>query len=254
VQTAKLRLSGKVCVIAGAGGAIGEGVASRLKDEGGIIVGIDRKEHAVGDLNLVADLGVEQEVRDAYTRVHQEFGRIDVIYNNAGLIDTADRSALETSTEVWNRVFTANLTTTWLSCKHGIPCMLRNDPCNGSVINTASFLAGMGAASAQMAFSAAKAAVAQLSRDLGVNLARSGVRVNAISLGPIETPQLKEMFAKLGPEQAKLRFTHMPMGRFGTIEELAATIAYLASDDAGFVTASVFPINGGIPGAFTVAP
>jgi len=248
------RLSGKVCVIAGAAGAIGEAVARRLKDEGGIIVGIDRKDHAVGDLNLVADLALEPEVQDAYARVHRELGRVDVIYNNAGLVDAADRSALDTSMEVWNRIFAANLTTTWLSCKHGIPLMLRNQPASGSVINTASFLAGMGAASAQMAFSAAKAAVAQLSRDLGVNLARSGVRVNALSLGPIETPQLAAMFAGLGPEQTARRFTHMPMGRLGSLAELAATVAYLASDDAGFVTASDFPINGGIPGAFTTAP
>jgi len=253
-QSTPRRLSGRVCVIAGVAGAIGEAVAQRLKTEGGIVVGIDKNEHVIGDRNLIADLSIEQEVQDAYAQVLREFGRVDVIYNNVGLADPADRSALDTSIEVWNRVLTANLTTTWLSCKHGIPLMLRNQPAKGSVINTASFLTGMGAASAQMAFSAAKAAIAQLSRDLGVNLARSGVRVNALSLGPIETPQLKAMFASIGPEQAALRFTHMPMGRFGTLEELAATVAYLASDDAGFVTASVFPIDGGIPGAFTVAP
>jgi NAD(P)-dependent dehydrogenase (short-subunit alcohol dehydrogenase family) len=251
-QSLKRRLSGKVCVIAGAAGAIGEGVAKRLKAEGGVVVGIDQKEHSTGDLSLLADLRVETEVKDAYARVHREFGRVDVIYNNAGHVDPADHSALEISTEVWNRIFAANLTTTWLSCKHGIPLMLRNQPVGGSVINTTSFLAGMGAASAQMAFSAAKAAVAQLSRDLGVNLARSGVRVNALSLGPIETPQLKTLFDNMGPEQVSRRFTHMPMGRFGTLNELAATVAYLASDDAGFVTASIFPINGGIPGAYTV--
>jgi NAD(P)-dependent dehydrogenase (short-subunit alcohol dehydrogenase family) len=248
------RLAGRVCVIAGAGGAIGEAVAQRLRAEGGLVVGIDQKPHEIGDLSLIADLTVEDAVRDSYARIHRELGRLDVIYNNAGLADPADRSALETSPEVWNRIFAANLTTTWLSCKHGIPFMLQGQPPKGSVINTGSFLAGMGAASAQMAFSAAKAAVAQLTRDLGVNLARSGVRVNALALGPIETPQLKAMFAGIGPEQAALRFTHMPMGRFGTLEELAATVAYLASDDAGFVTASIFPINGGIPGAFTVAP
>jgi NAD(P)-dependent dehydrogenase (short-subunit alcohol dehydrogenase family) len=131
--------------------------------------------------------------------------------------------------------------------------MLRNPVPGGSVINTSSFLAGMGAASAQMAFNAAKAAVTQLSRDLGVNLARSGVRVNALCLGPIETPQLRAMFSGLGPEETKRRFTHMPMGRFGTLDELAGAVIFLASDDAGFVTGSAFPINGGIPGAFTVA-
>jgi NAD(P)-dependent dehydrogenase (short-subunit alcohol dehydrogenase family) len=111
---------------------------------------------------------------------------------------------------------------------------------------------GMGAASAQMAYNAAKAAVTQLSRDLGTNLAHSGVRVNALALGPIETPALREVFARVGPEQAARRFTHMPLGRFGTLDEIAGTVAYLASDDSGFVTASEFPINGGIPGGFTV--
>ena len=247
------RLKGRVCVVAGAGGAIGEAVARRLQCEGGVVVGIDRNSHAVGDLQLTADLANEDDVRAAYQRVRGAFGRLDVLYNNAGLTDPADRSALSTPSEVWERVFAANLTTTLLSCKYAIPIMLDGQPARGSVINTGSFLAGMGAASAQMAFSAAKAAVAQLSRDLGVSLARTGVRVNALALGPIETPQLAAMFDRIGPEQAARRFTHMPMGRFGTLEELAATVAYLASDDAGFVTASIFPINGGIPGAFTVA-
>jgi NAD(P)-dependent dehydrogenase (short-subunit alcohol dehydrogenase family) len=246
------RLQGKVCVIAGVAGALGEGVAARFNRERAVVVGIDQKIHAVGELNLTLDLRAEAEVKDAYAQIEKAFGRVDVIYNNAGLMDVLDRSALETQVEVWTRVFAANLTTTWLSCKHGIPCMLRNTPAGGSVINTGSFLAGMGAASAQMAFSAAKAAVVQLSRDLGVKLARSGVRVNALSLGPIETPQLTAMFAGLGPEQTERRFAHMPMGRLGTIDELAATAVYLASDESGFVTGSVFPIHGGIPGAYTV--
>ncbi len=252
MQTPSGRLSCKVCVIAGAASAIGQAVAGRLSDEGGVIVGIDQTAHSVGKLALTADLTVEQEVEAAYARIQREFGQIDVIYNNAGLADPADRSALDTPMEVWTRVFAANLTATLLSCKYGIPHMLSKPTPGGSVINVSSFLAGMGAQSAQMAFSAAKAAVAQLSRDLGVNLARSGVRVNALSLGPIETPQLKAMFAHIGPEQASRRFIHMPMGRFGTLDELAAAVAFLASDDAGFVTASVFPIDGGIPRAFTV--
>ncbi len=247
------RLGGRVCVVAGVGGAIGEAVAHRLQIEGGIVVGIDRNPHAIGELVLTADLADEAHVQAAYERVREAFGRLDVLYNNAGLTDPADRSLLETPLEVWDRVFAANLRTTVLSCRYGIRLMLDSRPVRGSVINTASFLAGMGAASAQMAFSAAKAAVTQLSIDLGVSLARRGVRVNALALGPIATPQLAAMFARLGPEQAARRFTHMPIGRFGSLEELAATAAYLASDDAGFITASSFPINGGIPGAFTVA-
>jgi NAD(P)-dependent dehydrogenase (short-subunit alcohol dehydrogenase family) len=185
-------------------------------------------------------------------RVHREFGRIDVIYNNAGRVDADDHSLLVTPQEVWDRVFADTLTTTVVSCRHGIPYLQQNDPPIGSVINVSSFLAGMGAATAQMAYNAAKAAVAQLSRDLGTQLARSGVRVNAISLGPIETPALRALFDRIGPDQLARRFRHMPMGRFGTLDELAATVAFLASDDAGFITASVFPLDAGIPGGFTV--
>ena len=246
------RLRGRICVVAGACGALGEGVAERLEQEGGIVVGIDKKEHGVGTVALQANLADEDNVRSAYEDIWRRFGRLDVIYNNAGLIDEQDHSALDCNLEVWNKVLAGNLTTTWLSCKHGIPLMLRGDPAKGSVINTASFLAGMGAASAQMAFNAAKAGVEQLSRDLGVQLARSGVRVNALALGPIETPHLREAFDRAGPDQAERRFSRMPLGRFGTVDELAGTVAYLASDDSGFVTASSFPLNGGIPKAFTV--
>lgn len=246
------RLQGRVCVVAGVAGALGEGVARRFAEEGGIVVGMDRKDHATGTLALKVDLTDEAQVQAAYEAAYAQFGRIDVIYNNAGIVDPGDRSALEITQETWNRVFAGNLTTAWLSCKHGIPFMLRQPRPNGSVINTSSFLSGMGAASAQMAFNAAKAAVEQLSRDLGVNLARRGVRVNSMALGPIETPQIRQMFDSLGAEEVARRFIHYPMGRFGSVEELAATAAYLASDDAGFVTAASFPINAGIQGAFTV--
>lgn len=246
------RLRGRVCVVAGASGTLGEGVARRLEQEGGLVVGIDKRNHSVGSLALMADLADENQVASAYQEVWRKFGRLDVIYNNAGAIDRDDHSALDLSLEVWNRMLTANLTTTWLSCKHGIPLMLRTKPTKGSVINTSSFLAGMGAASAQMAYNVAKAGVDQLSRDLGVHLARKGVRVNALTLGPIETPQLRETFERIGREEVERRFIHMPLGRFGTVDELAGTVAYLASDDAGFVTASSFPLHGGIPNAFTV--
>ncbi len=246
------RLRGRVCVIAGVLGTLGEAVARRFADEGGIVVGIDRREHDVGRLALAADLADEEQVRAAYDRIWRELGRLDVIYNNAGLVDPNDHSALDLGMEVWTSVLSANLTTTWLSCKHGIPFMLRSKPTKGSVINTASFLAGMGASSAQMAFNVAKAGVEQLSRDLGVQLGRSGIRVNALALGPIATPHLERTFERIGLGEAERRFVHMPLGRFGTVDELAATAAYLASDDAGFITASNFPLNGGIPNAYTV--
>ena len=246
------RLRGRVCVVAGVAGVLGEAVAHRFADEGGLVVGIDKVPHATGTLALQADMADEAQVRVAYEAVWARFGHVDVIHNNAGLADPDDHSALDLDLEVWNRVIAANLTTTWLSCKPGIPLMLRAEPVKASVINTASFLAGMGASSAQMAFNVAKAGVEQLSRDLGVHLARRGVRVNALSLGPIETPQLRRTFERLGEGEAERRFVHMLLGRFGKIDEFAATAAYLASDDAGFVTASSFPLNGGIPHAFTV--
>jgi NAD(P)-dependent dehydrogenase (short-subunit alcohol dehydrogenase family) len=247
------RLDGKVCVIAGAAGVIGEAICRRLAREGGIVVGIDReKKHTVGSINIEADLAVESEVAEVFAQVYRQTGRIDVLYNNSGLVLADDKSALTTSTDTLDRIFADNFRTTWLCCKHGIGYMLKAERPNGSVINSSSFLAGMGAASAQMAYNAAKAAVTQLSRDLGTHLARQGIRVNSLALGPIATPQLDAAFAQIGPDERDRRFQHMPFGRFGSLDELAGTIAYLASDDAGFVTASSFPIDGGIQAAFTV--
>jgi len=245
-------LTGKVCVITGAAGAFAETVADRLTSEGATVVGVDRREHGVGTQSLQHDLADEDQVRDLFARVKRDLGRIDVLYNNAGLNDPGDHSTLDMSLPVWERVLAANLTTTFLCCKHVIPHMLNNDPPSGSVINTASFLAVMGAASSQMAYSVAKAGVLQLSRDLGVHLARRGVRVNALLLGPIETPQLRALFDDIGEDERARRFVHYPMGRFGTPEELAGTVAYLASDDAGFVTGTAIPLDGGITSAFTV--
>jgi NAD(P)-dependent dehydrogenase (short-subunit alcohol dehydrogenase family) len=246
------RLHEKVCVITGAASTIAEAVANRLAHEGATVVGVDRRECGIGTISLRADLTDEDQVQDVFARIKTEIGRIDVLYNNAGLNDPEDSSALNMPLEVWERVFAANLTSTFLSCKHAIPYLLDNNPPSGSVINTASFLAVMGAASSQMAYSAAKAGVIQLSRDLAVHLARRGVRVNALVLGPIETPQLRALFDGIGDEERARRFIHYPVGRFGTPDEVAGTVAYLASDDSGFVTGSAFPLDGGITSAFTV--
>jgi NAD(P)-dependent dehydrogenase (short-subunit alcohol dehydrogenase family) len=246
------RLAGKVCVITGAAGAFAEAVAARLISEGATVVGVDRRQHRIGGLSLQYELTDEEQVAELFARVTRDLGRLDVLYNNVGLNDAADHSALDLPLTVWERVLDANLTTTFLCCKHAIPHMLRNDPPAGSVINTASFLSVMGAASSQMAYSVAKAGVLQLSRDLGVHLARRGVRVNALVLGPIETPQLAALFDGIGDDERERRFVHYPMGRFGTPDELAGTVAYLASDDAGFITGAAFPLDGGITSAFTV--
>ncbi len=245
------RLVDRVCVVTGAAGGIGEATVKRLASEGARVVGVDLLEHTVGELSLQADLTDEEQVREVYARVHREFGRIDVLFNNAGMVSADDRSALNTTLEAWERVQKVNLTSVFLCCKHGIPYLLNNDPAGGSVINMASFLAVMGAATAQMSYNAARAGVIALSRDLGINLARRGVRVNALCIGPIETPRLRGLFdrdAQLTPQ----RLIHIPMGRFGSVEEVAGTVAYLASDDAGYVTASAFPLDGGVTVAYTI--
>jgi NAD(P)-dependent dehydrogenase (short-subunit alcohol dehydrogenase family) len=245
------RLSGRVCVITGAAGGVGLATARRLAQEGATVVGVDLVEHAAGELCLTADVTDEAQVRDLYARIRDELGRVDVLFNNAGVNDPQDGSALDTSLETWSRVQAANLTSVFLCCKHGIPHLLATEPSGGSVINMATFLAVMGAATAQMAYSASRAGVLALSRDLGVHLAKRGVRVNALCMGPVDTPALRELFAD-DPEKVAQRNVHMPMGRFGRAEEVAATVAYLASDDAGYVTASAFPLDGGITAAYTI--
>jgi NAD(P)-dependent dehydrogenase (short-subunit alcohol dehydrogenase family) len=246
------RLTGKVCVIAGVASVIGRAVAERLIREGAVVVGIDREQHSVGSLAVVANLSDEVEVQEAFARIYENTGRIDFLYNNAGAVSLEDKSVLNTSSETVDQIFAANFRTAWLCCKYCVPFMLKNEPSSGSIVNSSSFLANMGSATGQMAYNAAKAAVSQFSRDLGTNLARQGIRVNALSLGPIETPQLTEAFSRIGEQERRRRFSHMPLGRFGTLDELAGTVAFLASEDSGFITASVFPIDGGIPHAFTV--
>jgi NAD(P)-dependent dehydrogenase (short-subunit alcohol dehydrogenase family) len=188
------RLAGRVCVVNGAASEIGQAVANRFASEGGVVAGVDKAAHAVGDHIVQADLGDEPQVEAMYEQVVRKYGRIDVIYNNMGLMDRGDHSVLDTSLETWRRVLDANLTSIFLSCKHGIPHLRNTDPAGGSVINAASFLAEIGAATAQMAYAAAKAGVVQLSRDLGVHLARSDVRVNAVLFGPIDSPHQRAVF------------------------------------------------------------
>jgi NAD(P)-dependent dehydrogenase (short-subunit alcohol dehydrogenase family) len=244
-------LTGKVCVVNGAASLIGRAVAERFGRDGAVVVGVDKVAHAVGDHSLQADLVEESTVARIYEEVVRDHGRLDVIYNNMGLMARDDRSVLNMSLDTWRSALETNLTSVYLSCKHGIPHMLRADHPGGSVINAASFLAAVGSATAPMGYAAAKAGVVQLSRDLGVHLARSGVRVNAVLFGPIETPEQREMLER-DPAVLEKRLVHWPMGRFGTLEEAAGTIAFLAGDDSGFITGAAIPLDGGITEAFTV--
>jgi NAD(P)-dependent dehydrogenase (short-subunit alcohol dehydrogenase family) len=241
------RLDGKVCVITGAAGGIGGESARLFGEEGATVVGVDLAPGAEGDLALEVDVTSEDEVRDMYARVREEYGGIDVLFNNAGISPPDDASVLDTSVEAWQRVQDVNLEAVFLCCKHGIPHLLARG--GGSVINTASFVAVMGAATSQISYTASKGGVLALSRELGVEFARRGVRVNALCPGPVDTPLLRELFSK-DPEQAARRLVHVPMGRFAQAREIAQGALFLASDESSYVTASTFLVDGGLSGAY----
>jgi NAD(P)-dependent dehydrogenase (short-subunit alcohol dehydrogenase family) len=241
------RLGGKVCVITGAASGIGATAARLFTAEGAKVAGVDLATGAEGDFAVEADVTSEGQVEDAYRRVREEFGRIDVLVNNAGIAPDDDRSVLETSAEAWQRVQDVNLKSVFLCCKHGIPHLVEAG--GGSVINTASFVAVMGAAVSQISYTASKGGVLALSRELGVEFARRGVRVNAICPGPVNTPLLQDLFAK-DPEQAARRLVHLPMGRFAEADEIARAMLFLASDESSYITASTFMVDGGISAAY----
>ncbi len=241
------RLEGKVCVVTGSASGIGASSARLFAAEGARVAGIDLEPGAEGELAIQADVADEDQVRAAYARVAEAMGRIDVLMNNAGINPTDDGSVLETSVEAWQRVQDVNLRSVFLCCKHGIPHLLKAG--GGSVINVASFVATMGAAVSQGSYTASKGAVLSLSRELGVEFADRGVRVNALCPGPVNTPLLKELFAK-DPERAAKRLVHIPMGRFGEADEIAKAALFLAGDDSSFVTATAFMVDGGISSAY----
>jgi NAD(P)-dependent dehydrogenase (short-subunit alcohol dehydrogenase family) len=244
------RLDGKVCVITGALGGIGSATAEAFAREGATVVGVDLLPGSPGELALEVDVTDEQQVIEMYARARERFGRIDVLFNNAGISPTDDASVLDTTVETWQRVQDVNLKSVFFCCKHGIPHLLANDPSGGSVINTASFVAVMGAATSQISYTASKGGVLSLSRELGVEFARAGVRVNALCPGPVDTPLLRELFAK-DPERAARRMVHLPMGRFARAEEIAGGALFLASDESTYVNATTFLIDGGLSGAYT---
>jgi NAD(P)-dependent dehydrogenase (short-subunit alcohol dehydrogenase family) len=241
------RLEGKVCVITGTASGIGAESARLFAEQGARVVGIDLDPDVEGELAIEADVSDEAQVQAAFAEAVGELGRIDVLMNNAGINPTDDGSVLETSLEAWQRVQDVNLRSVFLCCKHGIPHLLESG--GGSVINVASFVAVMGAAVSQGSYTASKGAVLSLSRELGVEFADRGVRVNALCPGPVNTPLLKELFAT-DPERAAKRLVHIPMGRFGEPEEIAKAALFLASEDSTFVTASAFLVDGGLSAAY----
>lgn len=243
------RLEGKVCVITGAAGGIGAATAELFAAEGATVVGVDLHDGSPGDLALAVDVTEEHAITTMYATVRERFGKIDVLFNNAGISPDDDVSVLDTSLEAWQRVQDVNLKSVFLCCKHGIPHLLEN-PAGGSVINTASFVAVMGAATSQISYTASKGGVLALTRELGVEFARRGVRVNALCPGPVDTPLLQELFAK-DPDKAARRMVHLPMGRFARADEIAKGVLFLASDDSTYVNASTFLVDGGLSGAYT---
>ena len=226
----------------------------RLASEGTTIVAVDVDEAAgkqvadeTGGLFVRADVSAEDDVRRIYATAHEAYGSVNIAFNNAGISPPDDDSILTTDLDAWHRVQQVNLTSVYLCCKHAIGYMRRQG--RGSVINTASFVAVVGSATSQISYTASKGGVLALSRELGVQFAREGIRVNALCPGPVNTPLLRELFAT-DPERAARRLVHVPTGRFAEAEEIAAAVAFLASDDASYITASCFMVDGGISAAY----
>ena len=248
------RLAGKVAVITGGASGIGLATARRFAAEGAKVV--------IGDMDPVSGEKAAAEVDGAFIQVNvadeaqvnhlfdetvKLFGSVDIAFNNAGISPPDDDSIETTELPAWQKVQDVNLKSVYLCCRAALRHMTKQQ--SGSIINTASFVAVLGSATSQISYTASKGGVLAMSRELGVQFARQGIRVNALCPGPVNTPLLQELFAK-DPERAARRLGHIPLGRFANPEELAASVAFLASDDSSFITGSTFLVDGGISGAY----
>jgi NAD(P)-dependent dehydrogenase (short-subunit alcohol dehydrogenase family) len=249
------RLDGKICVITGAGGGMGREAALLFSEEGAQV--------CVADVNLEAAESVATETRDGFAQqvdvadeasvkammdaTAERYGGIDVLYNNAGISPNDDGSVLETSAEAWDRVQAVNTKGVFLCCKHGIPHLQQRG--GGSVINVASFVAILGAATSQISYTASKGAVLSMTRELAVQFARENIRVNALCPGPVETPLLLSIFGD-DPAALERRRTHWPMGRLAKPREIVNGALFLASDESSYVTGSTFLVDGGLTAAY----
>ncbi len=248
------RLDGKVCVITGAGGGMGAEAAEVFANEGAKVCVADvdgdaarKVADAVGGLAVQVDVADEESVQAMYAAAARELGGIDVLYNNAGISPADDASILDTELDAWERVQAVNTRGVYLCCKHGIPYLLERG--GGSVINVASFVALVGAATSQISYTASKGAVLSLSKELGVQFARQGVRVNALCPGPVETPLLLRIWSET-PGAAERRLVHVPMGRMAKPREIVNAALFLASDESSYVNAATFVVDGGLTAAY----
>jgi NAD(P)-dependent dehydrogenase (short-subunit alcohol dehydrogenase family) len=249
------RLDGKVAVITGAGGGMGREAAILFSEEGAHVCAADIDgslvEEVAAELNdgfaLQVDVASGDSVQAMYAATAERFGGIDVLYNNAGISPEDDASILETEEAAWDRVQNVNTKGVYLCCRHGIPYLLERG--GGSVINVASFVALVGAATSQISYTASKGAVLSMSRELAVQFARQGVRVNALCPGPVETPLLLRIFGD-DPAAYERRRIHLPMGRLAKPREIVNAALFLASDESSYVNGSTFLVDGGLTAAY----